>query len=124
MLYRLATNATTTPTITGKNIAHAQRLTVERALLGADLLLGRAVLVAPTLGQCRVLAGVCRQYIRAAAVIADDAEARAAVMAGSRPLLDESLAHHIKRVTRSERVDAAREVGAGFLWDEMVNPLL
>ena len=128
MLYRVQPTPTTPTTISGRNIAHGRRLTIERALLGADLYMGRVALVYPTLEQCRVLAGVCRQYIRAAVAIVDDAEARAEVLAGSRPLLDsyagEALATHLKRVTSSERLEAAREVGPAFLWDEMVNPLL
>lgn len=45
--------------ITGRNVAHARRTAVERALLAADLHLGLYALVKPTIGQAADLLKVC-----------------------------------------------------------------
>lgn len=73
--------------ITGRNVAHARRTAVERALLAADLPLGFYALVKPTIGQAADLLKVCPAYVAAAKAIAHDEKARGAVISGRVPLV-------------------------------------
>jgi hypothetical protein len=54
--------------ITGRNIAHKPRSAGQRAIIGAELLEGTAILIKPTLLQVSELVSVCAPYIRAAKV--------------------------------------------------------
>jgi hypothetical protein len=118
-------------TVTGRNVAHAKRSSAERAFLAADLHLDRAILAKPTIGQAAILLKVGRPYVAAAIAIADNADTRAAVLAGDRPLIVpgayknlESLAAHFARSTPAERLDAARTIGVDVLWDSLIGPLV
>src|SRR5262249_36811538 len=72
--------------ITGRNIAHVVRNAQQRAVLGAELLQGEAVLVKPTLLQVAELVGVCPAYVRIAYRL-NPAE-RFLVITSGRSLLD------------------------------------
>ena len=133
MLYRLNAADATAParTLTGRNLAHAHRSVPERAFVGADLHLEHLGLTSPTINQAAILAGVCVPYVAAAVAIADDAEARAAVLAGELNLLAaakrsavESLADHIRCSSPSELAAAAKAVGVDLIWDAMMLPNL
>jgi len=133
MLYRTSGDGSTA---TGRNIAHSHRTTVERALLGADLHLERVRFTAPTVGQAAHLVGASRFYVHAALRIADDAAARAAVLAGemslleaakrttASPAVDLSLADRLSEASPAELLEAARSVGTAFVWDNMLAPLV
>lgn len=119
------------PVITGRNLAHGKRSALERAFVAADLHLGRAEMVYPTIRQCAHLAHVCVPYVAAAVAIANDQAARAAVLAGdctiteaAKAVAPESLAEHFARATPSEWLKCARMVGPAAVWDHMVAPLV
>jgi hypothetical protein len=112
--------------VTGRNLAHGQRSTIERALLAADLTLGRVDLVKPTIKQAAHLVGVCPAYVAAAKAIAEDPDARAAVLAGRVPLIIAgwSLSDHYLCASAKEKTRLGRVAGAGTVWDEVVVPAL
>jgi hypothetical protein len=117
--------------VSGRQIAHGKGNAVQRALLAADIVRGKVALHRPTMGQAASLLKVCPSYVAAAVAIGDDIDARIAVLRGRRPLIvppvkaePETLAKHFSRASKAERVEAARELGAGTVWDEMLNPLL
>jgi hypothetical protein len=135
MLYRMPTTGATAPaplTLTGRNLAHADRTNGELALVGGDLHLERIALIAPTIKQCATLVGVCCPYVTAAVAIADDQDARDAVIRGDINIIDaakrsaarESLADHIRRSTPAELADAAKATGLNHIWDSMLAPNL
>ena len=91
--------------ITGRNIAHSRRTSVQRALLVADLLAGRAVLKQPTAQQLASIARVSIPYIWAAQQIAFDPWLRKLVVDGSMSLMDAAQTLHPtkkKKPTQSE----------------------
>jgi len=130
MLYRVNGDGSTV--VTGRNIAHSHRTATESALLAADLHLENLRFAAPTVGQAAHLVGVSRFYVHAALRIADDAAARAAVLAGEAALLDAAkspkpataLAERLSNATPDELLEAARTVGPAFVWDHMISPLV
>jgi hypothetical protein len=96
-------------------------------------------IVHPTFIQLAPIVGVCRLYLAAAAAIADDREARAALLAGELTLGElarngngngnghrngESLASHLAQASDEELEEAARAVGVKSIWERMVEPLL
>jgi hypothetical protein len=86
MSYAFTTPVATPPRqITGRNLAHARRNPVERALLAADLASGRVVLVEPTMRQIVGLTGASPSYAAAAAAL-DEGERRS-VSRGWRPMI-------------------------------------
>jgi hypothetical protein len=112
-------------------VAHIKRRAVERAFLAADLVCDRVRLIKPTIGQAAVLLKVNRRYVAAAAAIGDDNIKRGVIVRGRRPLITppvksepETLAAHLARSTPTERLEAARKIGVGVIWDEMLSPLL
>ena len=119
MLYRIQSD-TTTPTINGRNLAHAHRSIPERAFVAAGLHLNRLALTSPTVKQAARLAGVCARYAAGAIDIIDDPDACDAVLHGGvcildaakRPTVRESLADHIRRSTPEELAAAARATGS------------
>lgn len=133
MLMRTTTAAlyqnSTQEQLTGRNLAHAERTSAERAFVGADLHLGRIARIRPTVKQVAYLAGVCVPYVAAGIEITNDRAAREAVLAGKVPLLEaaksiaastETLAEHLTRATPAERLDCARVFGPAWVWDQMV----
>jgi hypothetical protein len=115
-------------TVTGRNVAHAHRSAVERALLAADLIAGRAELVKPTATQAATLLKVSVPYVHAARNIAGDPDRRAAVEEGRIALYKaadgEDLADRLLRASPAERQDAARKLGADLIWETMLEPVL
>ena len=99
MLYRIQPD-TTTPTISGRNLAHSKRSVPERAFIGADLHRNRVELVSPTMKQCARLAGVCIPYVTAAIDIIDDPDARDAVLRGDLNILDAAKRSHARENSR------------------------
>jgi hypothetical protein len=116
--------------VTGRNIAHGHRTVNERAFLAGDMKRGRVSPIELTIKQCAMLCRVCVPYVAAAVAIADDSDARAAVLAGRLPLLavakagTETLAEHFVRSTPNELLEAARVIGPAVLWDRMISPLV
>jgi len=131
MLYNPAT-AITTPTpriITGRNLAHGRRSVVERAFLGADPHRDYTQLAEPTIGQAARLVGVCRPYLSAAVAIANNHDARQAVLSGRVPLLgttkhEETLAEHFARATPKEIAAVVDTIGVSLVWDKMIAPFV
>lgn len=131
MLYRIQPD-TTTPTISGRNLAHSKRSVPERAFIGADLHRNRVELVSPTMKQCARLAGVCIPYVTAAIDIIDDPDARDAVLRGDLNILDAAKRSHargtlvdlIQRSSPEELAAAARVIGVDLIWDSMLQPNL
>lgn len=70
--------------VTGRNIAHARRSPIERALLAADILAGRVDLVGLTAKQIAVMLKTNQPYVDAARDLS--AAERRLVEAGLRPL--------------------------------------
>jgi hypothetical protein len=114
--------------VTGRNIAHAKRSAVERALMAADLHLDRYALIRPTIGQAAELLKVCPAYVAAAARIAHDEKARDAVLSGRVPLAvagwSESLTDRYLRSSPAERINLTQTAGVDHLWDELIIPAL
>jgi hypothetical protein len=123
--------------ITGRNLAHAERTKVELAFIGADLHLGRLALVSPTIKQCAALVGTCCPYITAAIAIADNETVCDLVLDGVVPLIgvagtvgaaetvrSESLSEHFARSTPDEWLEAARAIGPALVWEHMISPLV
>ena len=114
--------------ITGRNVAHARRTAVERALLAADLHLGLYALVKPTIGQAADLLKVCPAYVAAAKAIAHDEKARGAVISGRVPLVvaawSESLTDHYLHASPAERINLTQTAGVDHLWDELIARVL
>jgi hypothetical protein len=108
--------------ISGRNLAHAQRSIRERALLAADLVAGRAIILPLTIVQAGAICGVSYPTITIAQAAGDDEDARAAFLAGHRHC--ETLAEHFHRASQSERIDAARQIGPGVIWDSMISPIV
>jgi hypothetical protein len=130
MLYRIQSD-TTTPTISGRNLAHAHRSIPERARVAAGLHLNRLMLTSPTVKQCAALVGVCVPYVAAAVEIIDDPDACEAVLSGDINIIDaakaakaETLAEHFARTTPDEWLEAARVIGPARVWDHMIAPLV
>ena len=120
-----------TPTITGRALAHTKRTTAESAFGAAAFHRNRIQLINPTIGQTAMLWGVCRPYVTAATVIANNPAARTAVLAGKITLLEaakaakaETLAEHFARTTPTEWLEAARVIGPAAIWDHMISPLV
>jgi hypothetical protein len=135
MLYRppipAATSVAVPPivTVTGRQVAHGHRTTVQSAFLAAHLHLNLAQLVSPTIKQSAVLAGICSPYAAAAIAIADDPDLCRAVTDGKISLLDaaraeqsESLADHLLRSSLEELKEAGAKVGVNMVFDTMVSP--
>lgn len=114
--------------ITGRNIAHARLTAVERAMLAADLHLGRYALIRPTIGQAADLLRVCPPYVAAAKAIAYDTRARSGVLSGNVPLMvasrSESLTERYARSSAEERAELTHTAGVDHLWDELIAPAL
>jgi len=126
MLY-VDQNSNVNAIITGRKLAHAKRSAIARALVAADLHVGRLSLVEPTVIQAAALARVSVGYAHAAIAIVNDKDARAAVLAGRVPLVvaswaNESLADRYMRSSADERVELREMAGVDHLWDELIAP--
>jgi hypothetical protein len=131
MLYikrRPAVNYPNIPILRGRNLAHQKRSAAARALLAADWMAGRLTLEWPTAVQAAALFRVSVPYLNAARDIVGDSDKRTAVEAGTLSLFKaadvEGLAARIRRASRDEQLLAARELGAQYLWNNMVEPSL
>jgi hypothetical protein len=110
--------------VSGRRVAHLKRNAAERAFVRGEVLLRKL-----TITQAAELLKVCPAYVQAA--LKADAYKRFSVVQGCEPLIpskpkakSESLAARLMRATPAERVAAAREVGVGVIWDEMLMPAL
>jgi hypothetical protein len=104
-------------TLSGRYLAHAKTNRVERAFLAADLVSGRADLVAPTITQAAVLARVNPTYVHWAI---RREENRIAILAGGMPLvpplrLPQVPVHLRAELNDAELIDIARIVGSDRL---------
>jgi hypothetical protein len=88
MLYRQTNGSANPRCLSGASISQLIRRMspIERAILGAELVEGRVVLEPPTAKTVGGLVGVNQTYIFAALRLSP--EARGAVLAGERPLLE------------------------------------
>ena len=75
--------------ITGRDLTHRKRTAVQRALLAADLVASRAVVVEPTLRQAIALTGASPTY--ASADVGLDPGERPSVADGWRPLIPQNV---------------------------------
>src|SRR5262249_13737029 len=79
-------NGSASRPLSGRYLAHAELSAVKRAFLAADLALGRAHLVRPTLGLCALAARVSVPYAAAARRVAyERPDLRSAVECGLLP---------------------------------------
>lgn len=115
MTYAFTPPTTTPPRrVTGRNLAHARRTPIERALLAADLASGRAVLVEPTMRQIVLLTGASPSYAAAAAAL-DEGERRS-VLRGWRPMIPQQVKRREApidwaRIDDSALINGARALG-------------
>jgi hypothetical protein len=102
--------------VTGRNLAHQRRSYWQRARLAARLVRGETILTPLTIKQAAAICGAAYHTVAVelAALKAEDAALPSS----------ETLADHFSRATPAERLEAAREIGVGAIWDSMVNPLL
>ena len=123
MMFQYRTGSTpATPLISGRNVAHARRSIRQRALLASDLVAGRTIITPLTIVQATAILDVSYPTVAAAQAVGDDEDARADFLAGRR--YSESLAEHFARTSEAERLEAAREIGVGVLWDSMISPIV
>ena len=86
MLYRPSTPPTTTiSTIAGKSLAHRKFTPAQAGAIGAQILLGEAV-IEPTVEQAATLVGVCAAIVRRAARLTPEQRASYASGAVTGPL--------------------------------------
>lgn len=85
--------------ITGRDLTHRKRTAVQRALLAADLVAGRAVVVEPTLRQAIALTGARPTY--ASAAVGLDPGERRSVADGWRPLIPQNAQRALPKPTPS-----------------------
>ena len=91
--------------IAGRNLAHARRTAVERALLAADIAAGRVAVTGLTLKQAVALTGASLSYAGVATKL--DAGERRAVARGWRPLIPQNVARPKPAPTLAELWDRA-----------------
>jgi hypothetical protein len=125
MLYRLSTPTTTTlATITGRNLAHAHRSASERAAIAAQLVLGEAELVKPTITQIVPVAHVSKSYVRFALELTPATRDRVAV--GEITLSEAAKANGLLSAwlaaSSAEKVALGAVVGVNAVWDEVIAP--
>jgi hypothetical protein len=109
---------TTSPTITGRNLAHGKHTKTARALMAADLVAGRVKLIRPTVKQAAALARVSAPYVYAAAK-PDPAQRRklergVRLMNVVRPT---SLTREWCCATREQKIAFIRSVGTDSVWN-------
>jgi hypothetical protein len=111
------------PVVSGRNIAHSSRTTVQLAFVAADLCLDRVRLVPPTIKQAANVVGVSYGYARAATHIAYcRPDMRLAVENGRRPLIDPTSApvlHDIWRATPASERDAFVRAHMSEIWKSL-----
>jgi hypothetical protein len=110
--------------ITGRNLAHAHRDAGERAGIAAQLVLGEAELVKPTITQIAPAARVSLPYVHRALRL--KVETRARVAAGELALLDAVKANGLLTAwiasTPEERAALGAAVGVNEIWDHAIQP--
>jgi hypothetical protein len=99
-----ASQVTSAITVTGRNVAHGKRTARQRAALAANLVTGRVILTPLTVVQAAAICHVSRPLVASALG------------------RGETLAAHYARVSKAERLEAAREIGIDRVWDEMIAP--
>jgi len=127
-----AASPATPKTINGRGF-HRRRLNrVQRANLGADVLVG-AVSLKPSLEQISLIFNVPRYELSrrvkfrrefAAKHPGDPRFSGSAVGNGRSNGHAETLADHIARSSAAERLEAARIIGPAELWDSMISPVV
>jgi hypothetical protein len=90
-------------TVTGRNIAHAHRTSVERAFLVADVVAGRVQFVDLTVKQLAAIARVSQGYANAAMAVAADPVRRRRVEGGS-SLMDAAKAIRPRKTSTSAKL--------------------
>jgi hypothetical protein len=109
---------------------NGQRAAVVRAVTAARLYLSGAE---PTLASAAVACGSGVVYVRAAiavlrreqpALLADVLTGRTSLLRAAKPRKPETLAEHFARAPREEWREAARLIGPGRIWDEMLVPVI
>jgi hypothetical protein len=136
MLERNITCQFPTEAVTGRRIAHCQLAARERAILAAELVLGRRQLVHPTISQTGNLLQVSVTHVRnALTILNDDAgrQERALQECIFGPLPLATAAEQVRRrkrtpqlsslprawacATAKERLEAVRLIGVNQIWD-------
>jgi hypothetical protein len=115
-----ATNSLTT--INGRNLAHSHRSASERAGLAAQLILGEARLVKPTITQIAPIASVCVPYVQVALKLSEATRNR--VVKGELTLADAAKANGLLSAWFSaapaEKAALGIAVGVDRIWDDVI----
>jgi hypothetical protein len=110
--------------VTGRNVAHAPRSVSQRAVLAAQLRLGDAVLVSPTITQCAALTRVSQPCISLALKLKPATRDRVAV--GELTLADAARANGLLvawlAATPAEKAAFGIAVGVNEVWDAAISP--
>jgi hypothetical protein len=110
--------------ITGRNLAHAHRDAGERAGIAAQLVLGEATLIRPTITQVVSITNVSTPYVQLALRL--KTETRARVGAGELSLLEAVRANGLLAAwiasTPAERAALGSAVGVNEIWDCAIQP--
>jgi hypothetical protein len=114
--------------VTGRNLAHSKRSASQRAGVAAQLVLGEADLVNPTVTQVVVLLKVSVPYVEAA--LAGTADERRELAEGRltiselHPPISVELAKIWRNASARDRLEFARRVGAEEVWADAVSPAI
>jgi hypothetical protein len=110
--------------ITGRNLAHAHRDAGERAGIAAQLVLGEAELIRPTITQVAPITHVSVPYVQLALRL--KVETRARVAAGELSFLQAVKANGLLAAwiasTPAERAALGSVVGVDEIWDCAIEP--
>jgi hypothetical protein len=109
------TSAASRHHVSGQYLARARLNRRQRARLAAELANGTAEVSPLTIKQAAALARV---------PALDVSKARRNGKRANRPSPGEMLAEQIKRTAASDRLAAARIVGAAEIWDTMISPVV
>jgi hypothetical protein len=112
--------------ITGRNLAHAHRDAGERAGIAAQLILGEATLIKPTIVQTAAIARVCIPYIQTALHL--KAATRLRVATGTLSLVDAAKANGLLvawlAASSDEKAALGSIVGVDAIWDSVISPAI
>jgi hypothetical protein len=118
--------ATDSSNITGRNLAHAHRSASERAALAAQLVLGEARLVKPTITQVAAITLVSLPYVQVALKLSETTRYR--VVKGELSLPDAARANGLLSAwltsTPEEKAALGVAVGVNAVWDEAIAPAI
>ena len=114
----------TVPIINGKGVKRRKGTVYQRAHLAADCVYG-AALLHPSIEQACLLFAVPRRLLAKHLKARNrngGVRTRNVKAGGIDSRKSETLAEHIARSSSVERIEAARAIGLGVIWDTMISP--